>query len=96
LSGTLGPGKGSGFKPTGVQVKVLQGPWPLSLTLGVPTACQLRSALCFKKEKKDKREREREREREFYKKCNVLQEELKKKKKKRGGAFKTLKLLMNE
>ncbi len=56
-----------------MQVKVLQGPRPLSLTLGVPTACQVRSALCFKKENK-RRERESERE-NFIRRAEKEEEE---------------------
>jgi hypothetical protein len=40
---------GSGFKPTGMQVKIFLGPSTVELDLVVPTVCQAESTIVFQK-----------------------------------------------
>jgi hypothetical protein len=48
----------SRFKPSGVQVKLLQKPSANELDLGLPMACQIRSAVVLpKKTEKKKKEK---------------------------------------
>jgi hypothetical protein len=61
--------KGSGFKPTGVQVKVLAALSVTERDLGVPTACRSCLLLCFHKTKNRETRKKIERIYKKFQKC---------------------------